>query len=181
MKILLIGNAGSIHVRRWAASLAGRGLDVCVLSRKQTPIKGARLIPADVPRWAPWRPRSWVQRRRAMLGRVMQEVRPDVVHLHYLGARRVFPHDLGETPLIVNTWGSDVILREAETPAERDDKRAILHAATQVLASSQHLARATCEYAGFREGRVITNYWGVELDRFTPPAVAADVVDVAEE
>jgi len=122
MKILLIGNAGSIHVHRWAASLAGRGLDVCVLSRKQVPTEGARLIPADVPRWAPWRPRSWVQRRRAMLGRVMQEVRPDVVHLHYLGAHTVFPDDFGETPLIVNTWGSDVILRSPEPASQRNDK-----------------------------------------------------------
>jgi len=168
MKILLIGTAGSVHVRRWAAGLADRGLDVSVLSRKQATIDGVQLIPAEIPRWAPWRPRRWAQRRRVLLRRTLRQVRPDIVHVHYLGPYSVFPEDLSDVPLVVNTWGSDVISRSPETAEHTQRKRAVLNAADRVLASSEYLARATCNYAGWSNGRVVTNYWGVDLDQFRP-------------
>jgi len=174
MKILLIGTAGSIHIRRWAASLAERGLDVSVLSRRHVPIAGARLIPAEVPRWTPWRPQPWTRRRRAMLKRIVRQLRPDLVHLHYLGAYSVFPEDLADVPLVVNTWGSDVVLRCPETVRQRKVKLDILNAARCVRASSRYLARATCEYAGWSSDRVVTNYWGVDLEQFTPPGTRCD-------
>jgi len=174
MKILLIGNANSIHIRRWAKSLAGRGLEVYVLSRNHTPVEGAKLLSARVPAWAPWRPGRWVQRRRGMFRRVLHEVAPQVVNVHYLGPYSVFPEDLGGAKLLVNTWGSDVIPLGPEPPDHRRQKIRVLHSADRLMTSSHHLARATCEYAGLARERVVTNHWGVELDRFGPPGTPSD-------
>jgi len=174
MRVLLIGNANSIHIRRWASSLAGRGLDVSLLSRAQVPVEGVRLIAAEVPSWAPWRPGRWAQRRRGMFRRVVHEVGPDVVNVHYLGPYSVFPEDLGGARLLVNTWGSDVIPLGPEPPEQRRQKIRVLRSADRLMSSSHHLARATCEYAGLAQQRVVTNHWGVELDRFGPPGTPSD-------
>jgi len=174
MKILLIGNANSIHIRRWASSLAARGLEVFLLSRRQVPVDGAELLAAEVPPWAPWRPGRWTQRRRAMLRRAIRRVRPNVVNVHYLGPFSIFPEDLGGARLLVNTWGSDVIPLTPEPPGRRRRKTRVLHAADRLMSSSDHLARATCEYAGLPRERVVTNHWGVELDKFGPPGTPID-------
>jgi len=174
MKILLIGNANSIHVRRWASSLAGRGLDVSVLSGKRVVVEGVRVVSAEVPSWAPWRPGRWAQRRRGVLRRVLRQLAPQVVNVHYLGGYSVFPEDLGGARLLVNTWGSDVIPLGPEPPDHRRQKTRVLHSADRLMTSSDHLARATCEYAGLARERVVTNHWGVELDRFGPPGAPVD-------
>jgi len=174
MRVLLIGNANSIHVRRWASSLAVRGLEVFLLSSGQVPIDGVELIPAEVPSWAPWRPGRWAQRRRGVLRRVLRQLAPQVVNVHYLGGYSVFPEDLGGARLLVNIWGSDVIPLKPEPTGQQRHKIRVLHSADRLMTSSDHLARATCEYAGLARERVVTNHWGVELDRFGPPGAPVD-------
>jgi glycosyltransferase involved in cell wall biosynthesis len=169
MKVLLIVNAHYVHGRRWAAGLARAGVEVVVFSRKAAPIHGARLIRNDVPPWAPWRARSWVERKRGLLRRVLREVKPDVVNVQAVGPYSVFPEDLDGVPLVVSTTGSDVIPLKRETHDKVERKRAILNAADRVVASSRYLAQATCRYAGWSDPRVLVNFWGVDLHAFTPP------------
>jgi len=174
VKILLIGNAASIHIRRWATSLAGRGLEVAVLSRKQVPIEGVQLLSAKLPPWSLWRLGNWAQRRRGLLRGVLRRVRPDVVNVHFLGRCSAFPEDLGDTRLLVNTWGSDVIPLGPEPAVRRAHKIHVLRTADRLMATSHDLARATSEYAGVPLDDITVNHWGVDLEAFRPTDRPAD-------
>ena len=175
LRVMLIGNAESAHIQRWAESLSQRNIAVSVLSNRPRPIVGVKSLSAVVPGWRPWRPSRWQGRYRQLFRRAIQQERPDIVHLHLLGSDSIVLSELDAAKLFVSTWGSDIWELRQSTPLERAGKVASLRAATRVLASSNRLAEATCEYAGLQRHQVTTLYWGVDLEVFRPIAKSSDV------
>jgi glycosyltransferase involved in cell wall biosynthesis len=103
------------------------------------------------------------------LAEVAAEVRPDLVHAHWLPELGWMAAREGLHPLVCSAWGSDVF--EMRGIGRRRSKRA-LEGAELVLADSASLAHATRELAG-REVPVEVVRWGLDLDRFAPGDKAA--------
>jgi L-malate glycosyltransferase len=170
IRILLIGDLWYLHVRRWALGLARYGIDVSVLSETNRNLPGIRVISSTVPPWRPWRPRRWLGRWQSVFRRAINEVSFDLIHLHYPHPYSLFLGDIGNYPLIVSTWGSEIVPMVVESDRDRERKVSFLRRANRVVASSQFLADATAHYAGMDRNRIVMHYWGVDLDQFRPRA-----------
>ena len=164
----MIGSLGYLHMRRWAQGLAEQNIDVSVLSDTDANLPGVRVVSAAVPPWRPWRPGRWLARWRSVFREALDRSTFDLIHLHYPHPYSVFLEDIGSRPLVVSTWGSEMVPMVAETDHDRERKSAILRRADRVVALSEFLAEATARYAAMDRNKVVTQYWGVDLDTFTP-------------
>ncbi len=105
-----LADAGSIHTQRWAAHFAGRGYRVHVLSFLPGDIPGTtvHLMEAGPVRAAGgnWR---YLLRLPALRG-LLSELRPALVHAHYLTSYGLLGALSGCRPLVMTAWGSDVLV-----------------------------------------------------------------------
>ena len=132
IRVLLIGDLGYVHVRKWARSLAERDFELFVLTDELREIDGVPAISGRVDNWRPWRPKRWVGRRRDVVSRAIHRlVKPDIVHVHFPDENSVFPEDLNGIPLVVSPWGADIIRQYPETASAKEKKvRMLRHASS---------------------------------------------------
>lgn len=171
-RLVLLGDARSLHIHRWAEYFAARAWDVHVISLRSGEIPGVTVHPL----------RSWLPGRLGyltvipVLRGLMRRLRPALVHAHYATSYGLLGVLSGARPLIVSLWGSDVYEWPEKGPLHRALLRFNLRHAGVVCATSRGLAEAARPYAP--AGRFIeVTPFGVDLARFTPvPDHAGPVV-----
>jgi len=165
----MLAEAANVHTRRWARALVGRGWTVTVLSTSDQRIDGVSVRPLRVPPFGCRYPRRWWGRYAQYLCGMARHSRADLVHVHFLKDYPLRPLvELG-VPLVVSTWGSDVVVCPNDRPDTQQQRRRkvwLLQQAAAVTATTDYLADRTAAYGGIgREGiRVIP--FGVDWRRF---------------
>jgi glycosyltransferase involved in cell wall biosynthesis len=171
MNLLILAEASNAHTQRWARALVRRGWGVTVLSERYAPIDGADVIAARVPGFGFRYPYRWWTRYARYLRMVIRQARADLVHVHYLTDYALMPAEPEDPPVVVSTWGSDVVPFEADTPDRPDQRRrkvALLQGAAAVTATTNYLAERTAEFGAIPRERITVIPFGVELNRFKP-------------
>ena len=176
MKICFLSDPGYLHTQRWAHFLAERGHEVHIIggrARDQRLPLEIQVRPLDDMKFRG----PWIVRTTLALARVLRDLRPDILHMHYL-APLPAPVLLMFRPFVVSVWGAD-ILGERGLIAERRRlkllKTLVLRRAHAILATSNFLAAGTRRYAGLRPDRVSVYAWGADLDQFQPVPRAASM------
>lgn len=183
MKLLMIAESRLVHTQRWAGALARRDWEVSLLSISQRPIPEVKLIELQIPPLKWMHPRRWSSRYGDFFRSTIDRVEADLVHVHYLHAyepQGLLPQ-LGpsaprdhrrQAPLVISTWGADVILDEtvpSETKRQRRNKVILLRQADAVTATTHYLARQTAVYAAISPQDITVIPFGVDLDRYVMP------------
>ncbi|MGH7681279.1 MAG: glycosyltransferase [Candidatus Eiseniibacteriota bacterium] len=166
MRILLLAHAPSVHTRRWAMGLAGRGHEVRLLSAEG--IAGTLPDPA---RLIGWRLPIPALRYASASGAVRQEVRsflPDVTVAHFLPNYGLAAALAGAKPLMLVCWGSDLLRNADRTPFHQARARYVLRRADLVHVDATNLERAAVRH-GADPARVWTRAWGIDVDAFATP------------
>jgi L-malate glycosyltransferase len=169
MRICFLSDPRYLHTQRWARYFIERGHNVIIVGgpeEAQGEVPGIRTRPLGEARFRG----PWLVRTLRALNEVIAEFRPDILHMHYLGML-VAPVLLRFHPFVVSPWGADIIGETGLVREPRKDrwlKRFVLRHADAVLAFSDYLARATCQYAGLPAERVQVYSWGVDRAQFTP-------------
>lgn len=165
LRLLFLGNGGSVHTQRWLSFFTQRH-DVALLSipplRPEVVLPpGITLLPGS--RQSPI-PVIGLLRFFWDLKRALRSFRPDIVHAHLLVPNAWLAAASGFRPFVLTAWGSDLLLsrgvfRQLNTWAIR---RAAL-----CTGDSQELLNKFIE-AGAEQTRVSMIQWGVDIDRFSP-------------
>ena len=179
MKVLLVSDAGSIHTRRWAASLSEAGVDTVLFSI--TPAddgfyreKNIKVYVFDLFRYkkeknndrkeknifAPVISHAEAVRE---LKRVLEAEKPDILHAHYATSYSLVAALTGFHPLIVSVWGSDVYEFPKLSPINKMAVTYVLGKADRVLSTSRAMAAETLHYC--RKDIGITPF-GVDTELF---------------
>jgi glycosyltransferase involved in cell wall biosynthesis len=179
LRVLVAGWLNSPHVAAWADAVAAAGHDVHVAGRVVPKWPELDLAVPSHRLGAGWPPPLRGLRMSAELGRLAEELEPDLVHAHYLPEYGWMAAREGLEPLICSAWGSDVL---AGGWLARRRSRPALDAAALVLADSIHLARETRVLAA-RDLRVEVVRWGLDLERFSPgdPPTAREALGLPVE
>jgi L-malate glycosyltransferase len=174
LRLAFLGDANSIHTRRWAEFFASRGHEIHLL----VPDKDTIATPLD-PRFRVHTFRAWPRLPLRGLGtlvtmlalrRALLEIRPDVLHAHYLTRYGWAARLSGFRPYVVTVWGSDVFVTPRNSPHARIWAARTLSKAALVTAVSADLARAAVEL-GAVPGRVRVVQFGVDPQEFMPGSV----------
>jgi glycosyltransferase involved in cell wall biosynthesis len=168
-RLLMLGTVNHPHVEHLAVAMAERGFDVSVggdsvpeLPPSSLPAAGIELHAA--PRGA----------RGSVLGaaahvrwirRLRRDVRPDIVHGHWLCGFAFFAAAAGAKPLVAMAWGSDVFRAR---PAQTVANRVALRRAALAMADSQALLDRLVGLGADPRDCALVN-WGVDLEAFRPP------------
>lgn len=176
MRIAYLADPNSVHTRRWIGFFAERGHEVHLLVGAHDGVRpdldervrlhryrrfGARRVPFA----------SSLQGRRALRA-LLTEIRPDILHAHYLSRFGWQARLSGFHPYVVTPWGSDLFVTMPRSLRARLWGRAALRGAdlvTVVSTQMQHAALA----AGARPERVERVQFGVDTERFSPAAEGA--------
>lgn len=165
MRLVLLGDARSPHVIRWAAYFALKGWEVHVISLRSGEIEGV-----TVHHLKPLGPgRLGYITVVPVLRQLIRRLRPALVHAHYATSYGLLGVLSGGRPLIISLWGSDVFEWPHKSILHRALLRFNLRYANVLCATSQGLADAARPYA---PGRFIeVTPFGVDLRRFdvAPP------------
>lgn len=115
LRILGIADATYVHTHKWANYFAGAGHDVALVPSRPMGAErpagldaAVRILPPPLPNLHLkrfWITVAAVRRLRAVLA----EVRPDVVHAHFLGTGAWFGALAASHPLVVTVMGGDIV------------------------------------------------------------------------
>lgn len=163
MRILLLAHAPSVHTRRWALGLAGRGHEVRLLSADG--LVGTLPDPA---RLIGWRLPIPALRFASASGAVRQEVRsflPDVTVAHFLPNYGFAAALSGAKPMMLVGWGSDLLRNANRTPFHRARARYVLRRADLIHVDAANLMQAAIRH-GADPAKVWARPWGIDLEAF---------------
>jgi glycosyltransferase involved in cell wall biosynthesis len=162
MRILYVGNIQSVHLRRWvsAAVAVGDDVSVCSFAHGECEVDVNPLHTYGLGKAAFFLCMS-------QLTRIVREVRPDIVHAHYLTSYGAFAALADVHPLIVTAWGSDLLPVPTTTALHRWATRRAIQGADVVTVVAGHMKDAAILYGADRD-RIETVPFGVDLSVFTP-------------
>lgn len=167
MRLCIISNPNSIHTHRWVGYFVERGHDITLIGdlplQRAAPV-GVRYV--DLPaeqRGGKLRYAAWTRTVR----RVVSELRPDVLHAHYVASTGWLGAGAGYHPFLVTAWGSDLLVNAQRSPVQRQLARWVLRRADYVTCVSHNLA-AVARQLGAAPDRIEVAPWGVDTDVFRP-------------
>lgn len=157
----LLGDANSVHLRRWAAEMQSRGFRVSVVTARPQPIDGVeqRVLP-PVQRSSDWLWRVGAARRE------LASLAPDLVHAHYITSYGYLAARCGRHPLVMTAWGSDLLVTPRRSALLRALTRWTLRRADLVTGDSLDLVAAADGFGLKRPAQRI--HWGADTARFHP-------------
>lgn len=159
--LCLLGDANSVHLRRWAQEMLARGWRVSVVTARPQPIDGVEQCVLPPVR----RPRDWLWRAGAAR-RAVQALAPDLVHAHYVTSYGYLAARCGRRPLVMTAWGSDLLVTPHTRPWMRWLTGWILRRADLITGDSASLVEAARQYRP--QAPVHEIHWGVDRTRFAP-------------
>lgn len=165
MRILIAGAANSIHMVKWARSLARFGHEVKIASFTSGIDESV-----DVERL----PQFGLGKAGYLLAApklraIVQAFAPDVVHAHYLTSYGFLCALAGIKPVVLTAMGSDLLVGAARSPLRRWFARRAVRHADYVTVRSAHMEAAACSL-GADPTRLSVIPTGVDTQLFQPGA-----------
>ena len=165
--LCLLGDASSVHLRRWAQEMLSRGWRVSVVTARPQPIDGVaqQIVLPPVRRSADWLFRVGAARR------ALAALAPDLMHAHYVSSYGYLAARCGRHPLVMTAWGSDVLVTPHRSRLMRWLTGWTLRRADLVTGDSLDLVAEIDRYRPRRPA--VQVHWGADLGRFRPAPWAA--------
>lgn len=179
MRILFFSDNVSDHNRRFLQELAASGHEGYFLNVTQQMLE-EKWLPAGVQKLKVKRsihrnadPSQFTE-LVCELQSLLKQLRPDVVHAGPVQTCGYVAALSGFHPLVVMSWGSDILV-DAERDAEwRDATRVALSAADGFFCDCEAVRTAARRYASISSERIVQFPWGMKRGSFRPqgPTVA---------
>jgi glycosyltransferase involved in cell wall biosynthesis/SAM-dependent methyltransferase/GT2 family glycosyltransferase len=168
LRILYLADCRSPHTRRYAEFFKKRGHDIHIfdVSGHSEHFEGIALhAPGPAPGTGTFQ-ETFLHNVFA-LHRVIDKIKPDILHGHYLTHWCWWGAFSGFQPFVVTSWGSDVFLDAVNDAFARKLSSYTLQASPLVTADSRDLLEATGTLRRTREGIEYVPF-GIDLDLFSP-------------
>ncbi|HMN11154.1 MAG TPA: glycosyltransferase [Bellilinea sp.] len=173
-RVLYFSQGYTPHDYRFLSSLAATEHEIWYLQLEPTArVKEARPLPDKVHKvsWAHglsayrWQDAAEWQHD---LRRILREVQPDLVHAGPVQTCSYLAALTGFQPLLVMSWGSDILLDADASPWNHYTTHFTLDRATLLLADCQTVVKRAASEFGFPTERKVVFPWGIDLERFNP-------------
>ena len=173
MRILYLSDNVSDHNRRFLRELAASGHEVYFLDFTQQ-VLAEKWLPAGVQRVELKQSirrdaeSSQFAELRCEFQSLLEQLRPDVIHAGPVHTCGYVAGLSGFHPLVVMSWGSDILV-DAERDAEcRHATTVALNAADGFFCDCQAVRTAAQRYAAISIERIVQFPWGIKQGSFSP-------------
>jgi len=173
MKLCFVASGVADHVVKWLDWFANRGHEVHLISPPyETPFREfhpsikvyglKRMIPVSYRSSRLWNMPYWVKQAKS----IMKEIQPDLVEGQYIGIPGAIATLAGYRPLILQAWGSDILLDPKHWPNSMLVKHC-LKKADRLFCDSETV-KAGMKGLGTDMSKVRIVYNGVDTKFFSP-------------
>jgi glycosyltransferase involved in cell wall biosynthesis len=171
LSLAFLADPNSIHTRRWVGWFAAAGHRTTLLVQDGLAIDPGLPAAIEIERYRPYTRRrvqviGAIEARRS-LGRILERVRPDVLHAHYLTGHGWHARMSGFHPFAVTLWGSDILQHPRHSRRSGIYARLTLGAADLVTGDSQELVDAAVAFGAHVERTHLVQF-GVDTRTFSP-------------
>ena len=164
MRICILGNAGSIHIQRWAEYFASKNHEVHLISSRsvnEINMNNVKLYHLRMSRLPINLLFSSVQLRK-----FIRQIRPDILHAHYISSLAFVGALSGFHPFVLSAWGSDVLVAPQNSRITALKISFCLRKADVTFATSQYLKEYIHKEFNLPQHSVIATPWGTDLETF---------------
>ena len=171
LAIAFLGDANSVHVRRWVTYFADRGHRITLLVPRDQVVEPGYSAGVAVELYTPntggpigqlgMIASAWSVRR------AVARIRPDILQIHYLTLNGLRGWMSGFHPYVATVWGNDVLIDPRRSLRARLLARLSLRSADLVTGISRHVVDAAIEF-GARPELTRVLHFGVDVDLFSP-------------
>ena len=164
-RILLLGDARQVHIKRWSRYLIDSGYDVITASLD--PIAGVpgRLEQIRIPDFLPDVLRYPMAVPAAR--RIIRRFSPHLVNAHFTPNYGVIAALSGFQPWVLSTWGSDIMLLPQRSPFHSARTRYVIKRAASITSDADVMSERLVTL-GADPNRVVTFPFGVDRNVFYP-------------
>lgn len=164
MKICFLGDAGSIHTRRWIEFFRDTGNDVHLISFRHADIDGVKLyymgdsinIDSDGGN------KAYLKKIFA-IKKIIKKINPDLINAHYLTSYGFIGSLVkGNIPFVVSTWGTDILVTPKKNTAYRLLTEYVLKKCDLVTSDSDYMSKEIINLKANKD-KVLTVPMGVSL------------------
>jgi glycosyltransferase involved in cell wall biosynthesis len=163
MKICYLANAQSVHTQRWAKHFLMIGHQVKVISLDPAEIENIEVI---VPPHRTSDRRLNILLNISKILRLVHQIRPDILHAHYVTSYGFVGSLTGTHPYIVTAWGSDVLIEPEKSWLYRRIVGFALGRADLVTSMAPHMTELMLRRKYAAEDKIVTLPFGVDTDVF---------------
>lgn len=166
MKICFLGDAESIHMRRWIEYFRDTGNDVSVISFRYYDIPGVdmRFVGEKIKIKENGGNIQYVK-SIGKIKKIIKEIDPQVVNAHYLTSYGFIGALIKDRPFIVSTWGSDILV----TPKRNIIYKKLTQFAIEksdIITSDSYFMSNEIVHLGGEKNKVITVPMGIDKNVF---------------
>ena len=170
MRICYIADAGSIHTQRWVKYFTDKGHDVHLISLRPFG-DGNHDISLYVLRV--FSPRIRIVSflinqgyKCIQIRNWLRQIRPDVVHAHYVSEDGFIGALSGFHPFILSAWGSDVLVEPKKSLVSRKKVSFTLARADMITTTSELMVDYLRDEFSLPPDKIIRIPWGINLNVF---------------
>jgi L-malate glycosyltransferase len=178
-RILYVSQGYCTHDRRFLERLADAGHEMWFVPCEAASVQ-RHLAPAkSAVRWLPALSNSdvspgthaWAAAARRFR-QVVRNISPDLIHAGPIPTGGFFAAFAGFHPLLMMSWGSDVLSFPDEAPAAQSITEFALQRADMAIADCEAVRKRIAAFSGLPPERVVCLPWGVDHKTFRPKVSA---------
>jgi len=158
MKLLFLSDASSFHTKRWVNYFVDKGYECYLASLEKS--QGTKATEIFI---SPKTEFSFLKYILALseIKNLIQNINPDLVNAHFVPNYGLLGALSKRKPLVVSTWGSDVLISPKKSPFHRLRAKYVLSKADLVTCDGANLLKELMEL-GVPEEKIVLAPMGVE-------------------
>ena len=166
MRICFLGDAASIHIRRWVEYFRDKEHDVSIITLRDYKIDNVdvRFIGDKLSVNEGGGNFQYLKKIRE-IRRIIKQINPDIVNAHYLTSYGFLSAVIKDRPLVVSTWGTDILVTPKKNIVYKKITKYVLKKSDLVTTDSMFMSDEIFKL-GCNRDKVITVPMGIELNEF---------------
>lgn len=166
MKIIFLGEAGSIHTIRWVNSLSEKGIEVILVSLKGNFDNVEKISKKVKTIYLPFGTKLGYYLNIFALKRIISKEKPDLINAHYASGYGTLGRLSGFNKKLLNVWGSDVYDFPNESKLKKRIIEKNLKNYTAIASTSYCMAEETKKYLENKSKEIFITPFGVDTEKF---------------
>lgn len=166
MKIIFLGEAGSIHTIRWVNSLSEKGIEVILVSLKGEIETIGKINDNVKVIYLPFGTKLGYYLNVFALKKIISKEKPDLINAHYASGYGTLGRLSGFNKKLLNVWGSDVYDFPNESKVKKRIIEKNLKNYTAIASTSYCMAEETKKYLENKNRKIYITPFGVDTKKF---------------
>ena len=166
MKICFLGDAASIHIRRWCEYFRDKGDKVSIISFREAEIPGVNVIYiGDKLNINSEGGNLTYLKKIWTIKKIISDLKPDIVNAHYLTSYGFLAALTRIKPLVVSTWGSDILVTPKRNIIYKKLTEFVIKRSNLITSDSNFMSEEIVNLGGKKEN-IITAPMGIDITNF---------------